>query len=175
MPRTTFYAHNVVPVTIQPNTGLDVSTREAVVEMLNLLLADETVLAHKTRRAEGYKAGANEPDLRPVYNSQLTQINAFSDEIMERVLILGGTHLSGPEDLSEAARLRADIQHVPTILNLLADHETFIRFLREDATKCSEMYDDQGTFAMLVSVLRSHEKMAWLLRSNITFGQQVTE
>jgi hypothetical protein len=29
------------------------------------------------------------------------------------------------------------------------------------------MYEDQGTFVMLVSVMRLHEKMAWILRSYI--------
>jgi starvation-inducible DNA-binding protein len=56
-------------------------------------------------------------------------------------------------------------------MSILADHEAFIRFMREDAQNCSEMYEDQGTFALLVSVMRIHEKMAWLLRSNITLEQ----
>ena len=42
-----------------------------------------------------------------------------------------------------------------------------IRFLREDARKCTEEYEDEGTFEMLVSIMRLHEKMAWMLRSYI--------
>ena len=42
-----------------------------------------------------------------------------------------------------------------------------IRFLREDARKCTEEYEDEGTFELLVSVMRLHEKMAWMLRSYI--------
>ena len=56
---------------------------------------------------------------------------------------------------------------IPGIISILADHEAFIRFLREDTRKCSEAYDDQGTFAILINVMRLHEKMAWVLRSNI--------
>jgi hypothetical protein len=56
---------------------------------------------------------------------------------------------------------------VPDILHLIADHEACIRFLREDARKCTEEYEDEGTFELLVSVMRLHEKMAWMLRSYI--------
>lgn len=56
---------------------------------------------------------------------------------------------------------------VPDILHLLADYETLIRFLREDARKCSEEYEDEGTFQLLVSVMRLHQKMIWMLRSYI--------
>jgi starvation-inducible DNA-binding protein len=50
-------------------------------------------------------------------------------------------------------------------MNLLADHEAAIRLLREDARKCSEEHEDEGTFELLVSVMSLHEKMAWMLRS----------
>jgi starvation-inducible DNA-binding protein len=72
--------------------------------------------------------------------------------------------------LIHASRLGADPDSVAGIVSILADHEAFIRFLREDSRKCSEIYDDQGTFALLVNVLRSHEKMAWMLRSNLPSG-----
>ncbi len=52
-------------------------------------------------------------------------------------------------------------------LHLLADHETSIRFLREDARKCSEDFEDEGTSDLLVNVMRMHEKNAWMLRSFI--------
>ena len=56
---------------------------------------------------------------------------------------------------------------MPDILRLLADHEASIRFLREDARKCTEEHEDEGTFELLVNVMRLHEKMAWMLRSYI--------
>jgi hypothetical protein len=51
MARTTFYGHANVKVTIQPNIGLDAAVRQPVIEILNILLADETVLALNTRKA----------------------------------------------------------------------------------------------------------------------------
>jgi DNA-binding ferritin-like protein len=39
--------------------------------------------------------------------------------------------------------------------------------LREDARICTEEYEDEGTFIMLVEKIRLHEQMAWMLRSII--------
>ncbi len=168
MPRTTFYGRKNVQVTIQPNIGLDATARQSVVEILNILLADEAVLSLKTHRAaEEFAGKAGVSELQPLYNAQSKQINTISNEIVERVKILGGSPLSGSEELLDYSRLDGKLAIVPNVMNILADHEAFIRFLREDARKCSEAYEDQGTFALLVSVMRLHEKTAWILRSYI--------
>jgi starvation-inducible DNA-binding protein len=171
MPRTTFYGHSNLQVTIQPNIGLDAAARQSVVEILNILLADETVLSLKTRQADEEASGTVIPDLHPIYEAQNQQINDIGNEFVERISILGGLHIKDLEVLIDTARLDGKLASAPDGMNLLADQEAFIRFLREDAQKCSEMYEDQGTFALLVSVLRIHEKMAWILRSNIALEQ----
>jgi starvation-inducible DNA-binding protein len=167
MPRTTFYGRKNVQVTIQPNIGLDADARQSVMEILNLLLADETVLSLKTHNAEGHASGTGVSDLQSLYDTQYQQINDIVIEIAERVSILGGSPLSGSEELIDSARLDGKLTVVPDVLSILADHEAFIRFLRVEAQKCSEEYEDQGTFALLVSVMRLHEKMAWMLRAYI--------
>jgi hypothetical protein len=75
--------------------------------------------------------------------------------------------LAASRNLSITPGWRKQPGVVPDILRLLADHEASIRFLREDARKCTEEYEDEGTFELLVSVMRMHEKMAWMLRSYI--------
>jgi starvation-inducible DNA-binding protein len=175
MPRTTFYGRKHVQVTIQPNIGLDASTCQSVVEMLNLLLADEAVLSLKTRSADGHSDGAEADRLKSLLDAQAQQIQAISAEIVERIQILGGVHLSDANELIDSARLRGEILPVPGVVNILADHEAFIRFLREDVRECSENYEDQGSFMLLVHVLRIHEKIAWILRSHIASGQFTDE
>jgi len=171
MPRTKFYGHSNVQVTIQPNIGLDAACRQGVVEILSIILADETVLSIKMRRANEASGGTNPSDPHPVYEAQCKQINAFRAEIIERISILGGLRPGDSELLIDSARLTGRFSSVPDRLILLADHEAFIRFLREDAQKCSEIFEDHGTFSLLVSILRYHEKMAWVLRSGITQEQ----
>jgi starvation-inducible DNA-binding protein len=154
-------------IQIQPNIGLDSEVRQSVVEILNNTLANEAVLALKTRCAHWNGSGPGFFELHILLNSQYEQLNDISDEIAERARMLGGIAISSLQEFINFARIEEQIGMVPDILRLLADHEASIRFLREDARKCTEEYEDEGTFVLLVSVMRLHEKMAWMLRSYV--------
>jgi len=155
----------VLQVLIQPNIGLDREVRHAVVEILNHTLADEVVLTIKTRCAHWNVSGAGFIELQILFASQYEQLNAISDEIAERVRMLGGIVIGSLREFIHYTRVEEHTGVAPDILHLLADHEAAIRFLREDARKCTEDYEDEGTFELMVSIMRLHEKMAWMLRS----------
>ncbi len=158
--------HNTnLQVEIQPNIGLDSDVRHSVVDILNNALANEIVLSQKTRSAHWNVSGVGFLELHILFDSQYKQLNEISDEIAERVRMLGGIAIGSLQEFINFARLEEQPGNVPKIMNLLADHEAAIRFLREDAKKCTEEYEDEGTFELLVSVMRLHEKMAWMLRS----------
>lgn len=152
---------------IQPNIGLDSDVRQSVVEILNKSLADEVVLTFKTRGAHWNVSGPGFIELHILFDSQYKQLNEIADEIAERARMLGGNAIGSLEEFIKYARIEEQPGVVPDILRLLADHESSIRFLREDARQCTEEYEDEGTFELLVSVMRLHEKMAWMLRSYI--------
>jgi starvation-inducible DNA-binding protein len=152
-------------VLIQPNIGLDSDVRHSVVEILNHTLANEAVLTFKTRSAHWNVSGAGFFELHILFNSQYEQLNDISDEIAERARMLGGIAIGSLQEFIHYTRLEEQPGFVPDILRLLADHEACIRFLREDARKCTEEYEDEGSFELMVSVMRLHEKMAWMLRS----------
>jgi starvation-inducible DNA-binding protein len=152
---------------IQPNIGLDSDVRRAVVEILNNTLANETVLAVKTRNAHWNVCGVSFFEQYILFDSQYDQLNSISNEIAERARMLGGIAIGSLQEYLKISRLEEQPGDFPTILRLVADHETSIRFLREDARKCTEEYQDEGTFDLLISVMRLHEKMAWILRSFI--------
>jgi starvation-inducible DNA-binding protein len=154
-------------IPIQPNIGLERDARQAVVEILNITLADEAVLKTKTRCAHWNVQGANFYVLHSLFKDQYEQLNATSDEIGERIRMLGGYAVSSLEDFLENTRLEEHPGLVPDVLGLLANHESLIRFLRVDARKSTEEYEDEGTFKLLVRVMSVHEKMAWMLRSCI--------
>ena len=154
-------------VLIQPNIGLDSDVRHSVVEILNNTLADEAVLTLKTRSADWNVSGTGFFDLHILFNSQYEQLNDISDELAERAQMLGGSAIGSLQEFIRYTRVEEQPGVVPDILRLLADHEVVIRFLREDIRKCSEEYEDEGTVELLVSVMRLHEKMAWMLRSYI--------
>ena len=154
-------------VLIQPNIGLDSDVRHSVVEILNKTLANEAVLTVKTRSAHWNVSGAGFFELYILFDSQYEQLNNISDEIAERARMLGGIAIGSLQEFINYTRVDEQPGVVPDILRLIADHEATIRFLREDARKCTEEYEDEGTFELLVSVMRLHEKMAWMLRSYI--------
>ena len=154
-------------VVIQPNIGLDSDVRHSVVDILNITLANEAVLTTKTRNAHWNVRGVDFFELHTLFETQYQLLNNISDEIAERARMLGGFAIGSFEEFLKYTRLEEQPGIIPDILRLLADHEASIRFLREDARKCAEEYEDEGTFELLVSVMRLHEKMAWLLRSYI--------
>lgn len=160
--------HNLKPyILIQPNIGLDGDVRHSVVDILNKTLANEAVLTVKTRNAHWNVSGAGFFELYILFNSQYEQLNDISDEIAERVRMLGGIAIGSLQEFIHFTRLEEKPGVIPETMDLLADHESSIRFLREDARKCTDEYEDEGTFELLVSVMRFHEKMAWMLRTYI--------
>ena len=152
-------------LTIQPNIGLDAHARQSVVVMLNTTLADEAILMAKTRSAFWHNVGTERLSLQPLLEAQTQQLNGIAYEIAERVRILGGFVVGSFEEVLQQTRLAEQPGQVPHPMRLLADHEAFIRFLREDVRRCYEAFEDHGTFALLTQVLRTQEKMAWMLRS----------
>lgn len=160
---------------IQPNIGLDSDVRNSVVEILNNTLANETILTTKTRCAHWNVCGAGFFELHILFDSQFKQLNNISDEIAERTRMLGGIAIGSLQEFIRYARMEEQPGVIPDILHLLADHETSIRFLREDARKCTVEYEDEGTFELLVNIIRLHEKMAWMLRSYLEPEQKFEE
>jgi starvation-inducible DNA-binding protein len=154
-------------VAIQPNLGLDANNREAIVALLNVVLSDEILLATKTRCLHWNARGTAFFERHAIFNAQYQQLCDLSDEIAERVRILGGVAFGSLRGFLEHTRLEEQPGETPDILRLLADHETFIRFLREDAKRCADEFEDEGSRDLLVSDLRAHEKIAWVLRSSI--------
>ncbi len=145
--------------------GIDV--RRAVVEILNHTLANEALLSLKTRSAHWNVSGAGFLELHVLYKTQYKQLNTIADEIAERACTLGGLPIGSFEGFLNHARLEEKPGVVPNIMDLLGDHEASIRFLGEDAIKCSEEYADRSTGDFLSNVQLLHEKMAGILRAHI--------
>lgn len=161
--------HNpkLLPIFIQPNIGLESDIRLPIVVILNNSLANESVLSQKTRSAHWNSSGASFFELHILFETQYKQLDEIVDKIAERTRILGGMAISSFKEFLAHSCLEEDSTNVPDLLHLLADHESIIRFLREDIRKVSEEYEDEGTVELMVGVMSLHEKMAWMLRSYI--------
>jgi starvation-inducible DNA-binding protein len=151
------------------NIGLTVEQRKGVAGLLKSLLADEYVLYTKTRKYHWNVEGPQFNDLHKFFESQYDAIDNTIDEIAERIRQLGEYSPGSLVEFQAAARLKEDSgSQIPAkkmVANLLADHETLVRHLREDLETAKEKFNDAGNQDFLTGLMQEHEKAAWMLRS----------
>lgn len=152
---------------IQPNIGLDSDVRNSIIQLLNSTLANEAVLKAKTRSVYWNVSGSGFLEMQIILKEQIYRLNKVINDIAERVRMLGGMVIGSFQEFLKYTRLEEKPAFAMDTISLLADHEASIRFIREDARKCTEEFEDEGTFELLVNIMRIHEKIAWMLRSQI--------
>ncbi|HET8579205.1 MAG TPA: DNA starvation/stationary phase protection protein [Methylomirabilota bacterium] len=152
-----------------PNIGIADSNREAIVKILNTLLADEYVLYTKTRNYHWNVVGPQFNDLHKFFEGQYEALNEIVDDVAERARTLGGRAWGTLAEFSEHTRLKEHPGQYPAatvmLSNLVTDHETVIRALRADLATVMDKYADAGTNDFLTGLMEKHEKMAWMLRA----------
>jgi starvation-inducible DNA-binding protein len=154
-----------VPIWINGNPDGD--TRQEIIKILNVTLADEAVLGLKTRNASWNVSGAGFSEWHDLFDKQYKQLNEMSNDISKRTWVLGGLPLGSIEELLKNTRLTEIPGTTPDFANLISTHEALIRLLRADAEKCAETFDDAVTGDFLFKILHQHEKMVWMLRSQL--------
>lgn len=149
--------------------GLSDKNRAGVVALLNRVLSDEFVLYTKTRNYHWNVTGTNFNELHKFFESQYEALEGIIDEVAERAKALGGNASGTLKEFLHETRLKEFPGETPSaekrIANLLEDHESLIRGLREDLVACDEKYGDIGTNDFLTGLMERHEKMAWMLRA----------
>ena len=140
-----------------------------MVELLTRLLADEYVLYTKTRNYHWNVLGLQFNDLHKFFESHYEELNDIVDDVAERGRTLGGKAIGTLEEFLKHTRLEEEPASYPDapgmLANLLADHESVIRQLRNDLEACADQYKDMGTSDFLTGLMEKHEKMAWMLRA----------
>jgi starvation-inducible DNA-binding protein len=156
---------------MKTNIGLNDETRLEVGAMLNLLLADESVLYATTRDYHWNVTGPEFRSLHLQFEEQYGQIAGWIDDIAERARAIGIGARGNWTDLGNAARCSADpgtglpAEHM--LAELLALHEEMIVQLRSDSEACATRFKDAGTADFLTGLMERHEKAAWMLRSQL--------
>jgi starvation-inducible DNA-binding protein len=156
--------NGVNTVEIALDQALTEKPPKGVVKVLKVLLADESVLYTKLRNYHWNVTGVSFYALHTAFEGQFNEIADVADDVAERIRQYGA-HAPGTMDefvrktrLTEESGVYPDARTMVT--NLVTDHETIIRCLREDIEKI----DDVGAIDLLTSLLQQHEKMAWMLR-----------
>jgi starvation-inducible DNA-binding protein len=153
------------------NIGLNETQRKPVIDILNRLLADEVLLYVKTRNYHWNVTGPQFSELHKFFEAQYDELDEIMDEVAERARALGGRAAGSMGEFLKQARLKestGSIEARSMIAELLADHETLVRAVREDAAAAGDKYADAGTENFLVGLMEQHEKMAWMLRAYVS-------
>jgi starvation-inducible DNA-binding protein len=152
--------------------GISESNRQSVVTELAKILADETVLYTKTKKAHWNVEGLDFYDKHKFFETQFGELDQITDKIAERIRSLGhyapATLHSYLEltHLTEKTSKKNDSHGF--IRELLEDHQCIIIVLRENIKPFADKFNDAGTSDFITGIMEKHEKMAWFLRSHLT-------
>lgn len=149
--------------------GLPSAARERAVALMNVALANASLLTIKTKKFHWDVVGPQFMTLHKLWDQQYETLTEEADEIAERIRMLGGYPLGTAQGFLTASELREFPAEVPAateaVRHLLLDHESIVRSLRKSIDVCDRDINDAGTADFLTGLLREHEKMAWVLRS----------
>lgn len=153
---------------MKTNIGITEKDEQFIANKLNTLLADEYVLITKTRNYHWHITGPSFLELHKFYEGHYTEILGIIDGVAERVRQIGQKACGTLKEFLEKTRLKEG----PYLHNqskqtaqLLKDHETICKHLRDDIAAIDEKDCDPSTVDMLTGYLEFHEKTAWMLRS----------
>jgi starvation-inducible DNA-binding protein len=152
---------------------------QGVVKVLKVLLADEAVLYTKLRNYHWNVTGANFFPLHAAFESQFHEIAEVGDVVAERIRQYGDNAIGTMDEFLRKTHLFEESGVYPDagtmVTNLVADHETIIRFLLKEIEAISEKSGDVGVVDLLTSLLQLHEKMVWMLRMYLEEQTAVSE
>lgn len=154
---------------MKPIIGISDKNLKSVCAVLTNCLADSHLIYFKLRKFHWNVKGDNFMELHKLFESHYEQVQEAIDEIAERISQLGGDAIGTTSEFAKHSSLKESPGKNPSnnldmIKELLADHETIIKNLRQAVDDTDEKYSDKGTSDFLTNLMEGHEKMAWTLR-----------
>ena len=153
---------------MKPNVGIPPKNLKGIIALLSSLLANQVVLYTKTRKFHWNVSGESFMELHLLFEGQYKELEEAIDQVAERINKLGGNTIGTMSEFTALATLKESPGKYPSsgdmLKELLFDHETAVRELREAIEQCSEEYNDAGTTDFLTKLMEDHETIAWKLR-----------
>ena len=149
--------------------GLDVETRQSVVELLNARLADVIDLELQAKQAHWNVKGPNFIGLHELFDQVSASAATYKDEIAERAVMLGGVAVGTAQAVVERTTLPpypVEAQdwksHVECLSSALAKLGTALRQAVEDADEL----EDAVTVDLLTGIAHGVDKYLWFVESH---------
>ncbi len=148
--------------------GIPEKERSEIVDLLQSTLANQHVVYMKLRNFHWNLKGPRFSPLHELFQEHYELMEQSIDATAERIRMLGGVPAGSMAAMVERASLE---EHPDELIDgdralhaLVSDREEAIRSLRTAINRISDL-GDEGTADMLIAQMRSHEKIAWMLRS----------
>lgn len=152
------------------DTGISIGNTRKVADELNNILADEFVLYLKTLKFHWNIEGKDFHALHVFLEEQYSELQTVIDEVAERIRKIGnfsnGSMKQFLADCSLKEHTETGVITESMLLELVTDHESLIRKLRELIDVFDKKYMDMGSSDFVVGLMKKHEKMAWMLRAS---------
>lgn len=149
--------------------GMSANDRETMVDSLNGLLADLTVLYIKARNYHWNVEGTHFFSLHTEFEKLYTTLSNDIDLVAERARALGGIAGGTMAQYLELATLK-EASGIPVatamVSELADDHERVVSSLRKKVAGANDAHD-YGTADFFTGLMEAYEKTAWMLRSYI--------
>lgn len=149
------------------NIGISEAERKGIAEGLLKFLAETYAVYTKTHNFHWNVTGPMFDMLHKMFEEHYNEMWTATDEIAERVRILGYTVPENFAGLSSIGTNSSVPEANEMITQLVEGHETVIRAAREMIPMVQDA-GDEATAGLLTDRMEIHEKTAWMLRSLIS-------
>jgi starvation-inducible DNA-binding protein len=151
--------------------ALPAEARGESCRLLNEILADTTILYALYKKAHWNAAGPTFYQLHLLFDKHAEEQLELTDEIAERVQMLGGISVGDPRhaaELTTIERAPDGAEEIPVVLDrLLAAHETILEKVRKGIETTEESKDFGSNDLLMGDVLRRHEMQVWFLAEHV--------
>ena len=149
--------------------GMSAKDRETMVDSLNGLLADLTVLYIKARNFHWNVEGTHFFSLHAEFEKLYTSLSNDIDLVAERVRALGGIAVGTMAQYLELTALK-ETSGTPLATSMVSelsdDYEHMVSSLRRKVGEANDAHDF-GTADFFTGIMEAYEKTAWMLRSYV--------
>lgn len=149
--------------------GLSPDTRSRIVELLNQRLADAIELRLQAKQAHWNVKGPHFFALHELFDKTAAELDAFTDDIAERAVQLGGIAAGTLQAVALQSTLPAwppgavsGARHIAVMTGALAEFGTRVRHAIDAATEAG----DAGTADLFTGVSRGVDKLLWLVEAH---------
>ncbi len=142
-------------------------SRKEIADGLTRVLADTFVLYFKTHSFHWNVEGPHFKALHDLFEEQYNELWKATDEIAERIRMIGEYAPNSMEAMSKHATLQETGQtpDYKGMIDMLANDNSAIVDVMKPVLENADDQGDEVTVDLMIQRMTAHEKAAWMLRS----------